>query len=112
MLLKNKEFFLIDFGLSKHGAAGDTSHPLARSEKEIQEMKLQDYYDLGEILLYLLYTTYSCKNKKALPWTEELSLEKETVHLLKKLLQIEKPYANTNEISADLQAALLAQKES
>ena len=46
-------------------------------------MKLQDYYDLGEILLYLLYTTYTSKNKKALPWTEELSLELETVHLLK-----------------------------
>ena len=39
-------------------------------------MKLQDYYDLGEILLYLLYTTYNSKNKKALPWTEELSLER------------------------------------
>ena len=69
-------------------------------------MKLQDYYDLGEILLYLLYTTYTSKNKKALPWTEELSLEKETVHLLKRLLQINEPYTNTSEIAADLQAAM------
>ena len=66
-------------------------------------MKLQDYYDLGEILLYLLYTTYTSKNKKALPWTE-LSLEKETVHLLKRLLQINEPYTNTSEIAADLPA--------
>ena len=69
-------------------------------------MKQQDYYDLGEILLYLLYTTYTSKNKKALPWTEELSLEKETVYLLKRLLQIKEPYSNTSEIAADLHAAI------
>jgi serine/threonine-protein kinase len=49
----------------------------------------------------LLYTTYSSKNKKALPWTEKLSLEKETVYLLKRLLQI-KPYSRTIEIAANL----------
>ena len=74
-------------------------------------MKQQDYYDLGEILLYLLYTTYSSKNKKALPWTEELSLEKETVYLLKRLLQIKEPYSNTSEISTDLHAALKAKEK-
>ena len=74
-------------------------------------MKQQDYYDLGEILLYLLYTTYSSKNKKALPWTEELSLEKETVYLLKRLLQINEPYSNTSEISTDLHAALKAKEK-
>ncbi|UQX56877.1 hypothetical protein M5V91_05810 [Cytobacillus pseudoceanisediminis] len=74
-------------------------------------MKQQDYYDLGEILLYLLYTTYSSKNKKALPWTEELSLEKETVYLLKRLLQIKEPYLNISEISTDLHAAHKAKEK-
>lgn len=104
MLLKNKELFLIDFGLSKH-----IVEPFPPNKQdEILEMKLQDYYDLGEILLYLLYTTYSSKGKKALPWTEELSLEKETVYLLKRLLQLKEPYSNTTEIVIDLQAALKA----
>ncbi|WP_438803924.1 protein kinase domain-containing protein [Metabacillus rhizolycopersici] len=110
MLLKNNELFLIDFGLSKHKVAVAPFHSPLRSlpnkQDEILEMKLQDYYDLGEILLYLLYTTYSSKNKKALPWTEELSLKKETVYLLKRLLQIKEPYSNTSEISTDLKAAL------
>lgn len=110
MLLKNNELFLIDFGLSKHKVAVAPFHSPLRSlpnkQDEILEMKLQDYYDLGEILLYLLYTTYSSKNKKALPWTEELSLEIETVYLLKRLLQIKEPYSNTSEISTDLKAAL------
>ncbi|WP_428911700.1 serine/threonine protein kinase [Niallia sp. Krafla_26] len=112
LLLKNKEIFLIDFGLSEHRAAVDSlhfpSHSTSNKPYSILEMKHQDYYDLGEILLYLLYTTYSSKNKKALPWTEELSLEKETVYLLKRLLQIKEPYSNTSEISADLQAAIRA----
>lgn len=102
MLLKNNQLFLIDFGLSKHA-------PLdSNNQDEILEMKLQDYFDLGEILLYLLYTTYPSNNKKALPWTEELSLETETVYLLKRLLQLEEPYSNTSEISTDLQAAMKA----
>lgn len=110
MLLKNNELFLIDFGLSKHKVVVAPFHSPLRSlpnkQDEILEMKLQDYYDLGEILLYLLYTTYSSKNKKALPWTEELSLEMETVYLLKRLLQIKEPYSNTSEISTDLKVAL------
>ena len=106
LLLKNNELFLIDFGLAKHGVVKEPSSSSSHKQEWIQEMKLQDYYDLGEILLYLLYTTYTSKNKKALPWTEELSLEKETVHLLKRLLQINEPYANTSEIAADLQAAM------
>ena len=110
LLLKNKELFLIDFGLSKHRAAIDSFHSSFSSssnkQEDILEMQQQDYYDLGEILLYLLYTTYSSKNKKALPWTEELSLEKETVYLLKRLLRIKEPYSNTSDISADLCNAL------
>jgi serine/threonine protein kinase, bacterial len=98
VLLKDRELYLIDLGLAQSPSR----------QKDIPEMQQQDYYDLGEILLFLLYTTYSHKNKKALPWTEELSLEKETVHLLKRLLGIKEPYTNTRDISIDLQAALIA----
>lgn len=107
MLLKDNELHLIDFGLSKHRVSVD---PSDSSFNQIVEMKQQDYFDLGEILLYLLYTTYSSATKKALPWTEELSLEKETVHLLKRLLRIKEPYSNICEISADLRAAIKAQE--
>ncbi|WP_339229720.1 protein kinase [Oceanobacillus sp. FSL K6-2867] len=106
ILLNKKDLFLIDFGLAKHSTAVDSHHSL----KDVLEWKQQDYYDLGEILLFLLYTTYSSKNKKALPWTEELSLEKETAYLLKRLLQINEPYLNANEISVDLQNALKIQQ--
>ncbi len=115
ILLKNDEPFLIDFGLSKQRVSVDGYQPPSsfshNKQESILEMKQQDYYDLGEILLYLLYTTYSSKNKKALPWTEELSLEKGTVYLLKRLLRIKEPYSNISEISADLHAALTAKEK-
>ncbi|GGB49266.1 putative serine/threonine-protein kinase YbdM [Lentibacillus populi] len=104
IMLKNDEPFLIDFGLAKHVASDGPVY----SRKAIMEMKLQDYYDLGDILLYLLYTTYSSKSKKALPWTEELSLADETVHLLKRLLRLLRPYSNSSEIQTDLHAAIKA----
>lgn len=104
ILLKNHQPILIDFGLSKMIDSGDLA------KDSILQMKRQDFYDLGEMLLYVLYTTYASKNKKALPWTEELSLEKETVHILKRLLTIQEPYSDIKEISMDLQAALKSMK--
>ncbi|XKF67552.1 protein kinase [Virgibacillus necropolis] len=115
MLLKNNELFLIDFGLSQQRGLVDPiqvpSSSLHNQQEGILEMKQQDYYDLGEILLYLLYTTYSSKNKKALPWTEELSLEKGTVHLLKRLLGIKEPYSTISEISVDLHTVLKSKEK-
>lgn len=104
ILLKNHQPILIDFGLSKMIDSADLA------KDSIMQMKRQDFYDLGEMLLYVLYTTYASKNKKALPWTEELSLEKETVHILKRLLTIQEPYSDIKEISMDLQAALKSMK--
>ncbi|MET3698430.1 serine/threonine-protein kinase [Bacillus oleivorans] len=101
IIMQNNHPYLIDFGLSKQVLNES-------NQQKMQELKQQDYYDLGEILLFMLYTTYSSEKKKALPWTEELSLEKETVFLLKRLLGIKDPYLNSCEILADLQDALKA----
>ncbi|WP_085993344.1 serine/threonine-protein kinase [Oceanobacillus senegalensis] len=101
ILLKDNEPYLIDFGLAKQVKP---NYPPIKKE----EWMLQDYYDLGDILLYLLYTTYPSKNKKALPWTEELLLRQETVFLLKKLLRIDEPYLTIPQILDDLYVAVQA----
>lgn len=103
IMLKESELFLIDFGLAR-----DMYNTWGNREKEVEKLKQQDYYDLGDVFLFLLYTTYSTKNKKALPWTEELTLHQETVCLLKRLLGIEKRYAAISEIAVDLKEALYA----
>jgi len=103
IMLKGSEPFLIDFGL-----AIDASKKVGVADAELEKMRQQDYYDLGDILLFLLYTTYTSNNKKALPWTEELSLEPETTHLLKRLLGIEKTYSNFTELQQDMDNAIVA----
>lgn len=105
LLLIDNEPYLIDFGLAKQ------VKPKHSSIKR-EEYRLQDYYDVGDILLYLLYTTYSSNNKKALPWTEELSLKEDTVSLLKKLLRIDKAYSNIQSILDDLDRAVKAVENS
>ncbi|WP_242985849.1 protein kinase domain-containing protein [Oceanobacillus zhaokaii] len=105
ILLKNNYPYLIDFGLAMQA---DSNNPSNKNKELILEMKQQDYFDLGDILLFLFYSTYEAKNKKALPWTEELSLTEESIRLLKRLLKIEKPYMSIKEISADLHAAIKA----
>ncbi|MFS0674429.1 serine/threonine protein kinase [Ornithinibacillus sp. 179-J 7C1 HS] len=100
ILLQDHEPYLIDFGLAKQATPNQSQIK--------REWRLQDYYDVGDILLYLLYTTYPSKTKKALPWTEELSLNKETVFLLKKLLRIDEPYSTIETILQDLSVAVEA----
>ncbi|MGE6376867.1 serine/threonine protein kinase [Peribacillus muralis] len=102
ILIQNHQPILIDFGLSKWVVSATITDEL------VLAMKRQDFHDLGEILLYVLYTSYSANNKQALPWTEELSLEKDTVHILKRLLSIQEPYSDIKEISIDLKAALVS----
>jgi len=104
ILLKEKKPFLIDFGL----AMDAVSDP--KEQESHTEMRQQDYFDLGDILLFLLYTTYTKPRKKALPWTEELSLADETAHMLKRLLGLLHPYSNGEEIHTDLLAAINATK--
>ncbi|WP_246001081.1 serine/threonine protein kinase [Oceanobacillus piezotolerans] len=99
LMIKDDALYIIDFGLAQQGA----------SEKVRKELQQQDYYDLGDILLYLLYTTFTKrKYKKALPWTEELILKDETVRFLKRLLGIQPNYESDEALLADLKAAIQA----
>ncbi|WP_010651245.1 serine/threonine protein kinase [Oceanobacillus massiliensis] len=101
IILKESEPYVIDFGLAKNMAGNE------QDQQHVEEaMRQQDYYDLGDILLFLLYTEFDSDSKKALPWTEELTLKKETTHLLKRLLGIETAYTSAAEITADLNRAL------
>ena len=80
---------LIDFGLSRWA---DDKNYLFNC----------DFSYLGDFLLYLLYSSYERKSKaKNLPWHKELPLTSEQTMFLKKLLRLEKPYENIEEIEKD-----------
>ncbi|KZE39886.1 protein kinase [Bhargavaea cecembensis] len=106
ILISRDDFYLIDFGLAVCEDEILQTANRSGKHKKIEQLRLQDYHDMGEILLFLLYTTYTPKNKKALPWTEELTLSNGTVHLLKRLLGIKESYEDIGEITADVRHAI------
>ncbi|WIG47218.1 protein kinase [Bacillus halotolerans] len=90
--------YLIDFGLAKQ-----LSH---EEDEELKLRKQDDFFDLGETLLFLLYSQYKGKKKKNATWLEELTLTKEVTLLLKKLLGIDEEYQHTASIREDLKRAI------
>jgi len=101
VIYHDNKITLIDFGLaSKWSTTAEyTCHP-ANS----------DFYDMGDFLLFLLYSDFDSAVKKKKMWTEELSLRPQTVNLLKRLLEIEAPYVTIKDAITDINRAIEACK--
>lgn len=100
VLMHRDELYLIDFGLA-HNLHTD------KEAKEHQEQLAQDdFFDIGDFLLFLLYSSYEEPTKRNKPWTEELTLHPKTKLILKRLLQIEQPYQQCEEILEDIKEAI------
>ncbi|MBP3040480.1 protein kinase [Bacillaceae bacterium Marseille-Q3522] len=99
VLGKDKHVYLIDFGLAIHN----------KFQQKKETLKTDDYFDLGDMLLYLLYSTYKPARKKALPWTEELVMQEATKDLLKRLLGIEKRFQNGVQVQNSIDMAIKQQ---
>ncbi|MFP7168938.1 protein kinase [Terribacillus sp. FSL K6-0262] len=97
VMLAHGHASLIDFGLARQFCGPRTPAEQNRLE--------QDLFDLGDILLYLLYTTFEKTNQKALPWTEELTLSNACRHVLERLLGIREPFRSTSEAIDALEKA-------
>lgn len=94
VILNDADVYLIDFGL-------------ANSDHTDKEAAAQDdFYDLGDFLLFLLYSSHDSISKKDRPWTEELTLSEPTVILLKRLLSINQPYRKSSEVLIDIEKAI------
>lgn len=100
VLLNQSNVYIIDYGLAK--SYGHLPKAVIRQSK----LLTNDFFDAGDLLLFLLYTTYTKTEKKELPWSEELTLKPLTNHLLKRLLGMEKPYFSTQEVLADVKRAI------
>jgi len=109
IMLREEKPVIIDLGLAyweKEDFVARNLSSILKSKKTQEERKQDDYHDLGDLLLFLLYTTFEKKHKKALPWTEELQLHRSTTNLLKRLLGIDVPYSSINEILEDIDVAI------
>ncbi|MDF2958307.1 MAG: hypothetical protein K0S39_42 [Paenibacillus sp.] len=111
---------LIDLGLARELASGQPTeedpHDVENddpSEKILRRMihVTSDYYAIGHLLLFLLYSTYN--EKKQPPdgvdpgWEHELTLHPDTKKLLRRLLLTEQPYDKVQDILHDVDRILL-----
>lgn len=92
VVIHNGKVSLIDFGLARW---------VNKREYQFD----QDFSYLGDLLLYLHYSSYTTKSKKERPWYEELNLKKEQIHFYKRLLKLETPYSSIIEVEKDFIAA-------
>ncbi|MBT2757978.1 protein kinase [Mesobacillus foraminis] len=97
VLVKDGEVFLIDFGLAKK---------ISPKDIDIESRRQDDFFDLGECLLFLLYSQFKGKPSKKRSWLEELSIGKETENIIKRLLGINEVYSTTDHIREDLVKAI------
>ncbi|WP_112182043.1 MULTISPECIES: protein kinase [Paraliobacillus] len=98
VILQNNKTYMIDFGLAEL-----FQHTPGKGNlKKKTDLLREDYFDIGDLLLFLLYSNYSSNVKKGRSWTEELTLHPETTHCLKRLLSIEQPYSHTEAALDDI----------
>jgi serine/threonine-protein kinase len=114
VILDEDRVHLIDFGLARDLRAGTFANvPDDMEEDAPIEKRLRrnihvssDFYALGHLLLFLLYSTYPDTSEER-AWEEELhDLHPHTRKLLRRLLLTEQPYTSAADVIADVDAAM------
>jgi serine/threonine protein kinase len=90
VLIDGDKVSLIDFGLARW----------VDNKRYTRDI---DFLYFGDFLLYLLYSSYKKGKQKSRPWYEELSLTYVQRMFLKRLLKLEEPYKDIDEIARDFQ---------
>lgn len=92
VLVDGSEVSLIDFGLARW-ADGDRYH------------YDQDFSYLGDLLLFLHYSSFDKQKRESQPWFVELNLTNEQIYFYKRMLRLEVPYSTIYEVEKDFLAA-------
>lgn len=102
----NHQLMLIDFGLARKVDFNLRIH--RRQDNLMKEISFRsDFYALGHFILFLLYSCYDTEDSaKEGSWEEELQLPMFIQSVLRKLLQLDDPYENWQEIQRDFFAIL------
>ncbi|HZG60016.1 MAG TPA: serine/threonine-protein kinase [Anoxybacillus sp.] len=108
VILKEGNVYIIDFGLARFLTENERENNDDIIEKKLRrEISIKsDFYALGHFMLFLLYSTYEPTVKEERSWEEELSLSREARYILRKMLQIDTPYEDIHELSADINRLL------
>lgn len=100
ILFDNNKVHIIDFGLAKY----ISNHSNKGKNMWKRPVIENDLYELGHFTLFLLYSSFNPDpdGKKKDSWLNELSLQPESKTIVKRLLQLEKPYQSASEVIADI----------
>lgn len=95
---------IIDFGLAR--SLNAPASPMRRRKKEhplFRELSVRsDFFALGHFVLFLLYSSFEPSSKKEKSWEEELTLSPAAKHIIRRMLQLDHPYASVAELKQDI----------
>ncbi|WP_338469538.1 protein kinase [Niallia sp. XMNu-256] len=101
VLLDGEQIRLIDFGLARR-FSNHLTKPIHVNHIKRAVAPISDYYALGHFILFLLYSSYDPEQgKREKSWEEELSLSATAHKVIRKLLAIDEPYRQIDEIQKD-----------
>jgi len=92
VLINDDTIYLIDFGLSRRVSFTHGTYSV-------------DFSYLGDFLLYLLYSSYKPQKWRKRAWYDELDLSPAQKMFIKRLLQLEEPFVNVEEVKDDFRRA-------
>jgi serine/threonine protein kinase, bacterial len=103
-ILKNgEEKYIIDFGLARFINDNNSEQFDSLEKKLFREVSYKsDFYALGHFLLFLLYSSFQPNTKVKRSWEEELDITHNTKRILRKMLQLDEPYLEVNQIMKDI----------
>ncbi|GLI08477.1 putative serine/threonine-protein kinase YbdM [Paenibacillus tyrfis] len=108
VILREERLYLIDFGLAKRiGEEAAESYADEELRKRRTPEVRSDLYAVGHLLLFLLYSSYQERpGQPPADWQEELAVSGDVKHIIRRLLQVEPPYADTESFRFELDNTL------
>lgn len=103
ILLKNQSIYIIDFGLARRM---NQKNEECKSESKYSKEKAlfrecsyrSDFFALGHFVLFLLYSSFEPSTRKNRSWEEELELSATAKEIIKRMLQLQKPFDSIDEL--------------